>query len=87
MHRDLKLENILISKFNPIVVKIIDFGFSERINRAQLTNGQGTAGYIAPELFDLAPYTENCDIFSLGIIFYIILTGIFPFRSNNYEGN
>ncbi|CAD8164100.1 unnamed protein product [Paramecium pentaurelia] len=85
VHRDIKLDNILIYQFNPIQVKIIDFGFAEKINKNQLINKQGTPGYIAPELFDLAPYTENCEIFSLGILFYILLCGNFPFRSTNYE--
>ncbi|CAD8089548.1 unnamed protein product [Paramecium sonneborni] len=85
VHRDIKLDNILIAQFNPIQIKIIDFGFAEKINKNELINKQGTPGYIAPELFDLAPYTESCEIFSLGILFYILLCGNFPFRSTNYE--
>lgn len=87
VHRDIKLDNILIKSHAPLKIKIIDFGFAEKINRDKLVNGQGTAGYIAPELFDSSPYTENCEIFSLGILFFILLSGNSPFRSANYEGN
>lgn len=60
----------MISSLNPIEIKLIDFGFAEKINRNKLVNGSGTAGYIAPELFELSPYTENCDMFSLGVLLY-----------------
>lgn len=69
----------MISTLNPISIKLIDFGFAEKINRNKLVNGSGTAGYIAPELFQLAPYTENCDMFSLGILLYLSLSGNSPF--------
>ena len=39
VHRDLKLENVMISSFDPIQIKLIDFGFSEKINRTRLTSG------------------------------------------------
>jgi serine/threonine protein kinase len=56
-------------------VKIIDFGFAEVINREKLLSGQGTAGYIAPEIFRQAPFTEKSDVFSLGIIMYSLVSG------------
>ncbi|CAD8103379.1 unnamed protein product [Paramecium sonneborni] len=85
VHRDIKLENIMISCQNPIQIKLIDFGFAEKINRNKLVTGSGTAGYLAPELFQLAPYTENCDIFSLGVLFYMLLCGKSPFCVQNNE--
>ncbi|CAD8168144.1 unnamed protein product [Paramecium octaurelia] len=85
VHRDIKLENIMIQSLNPIEIKLIDFGFAEKINRNKLVNGSGTAGYIAPELFQLAPYTENCDMFSLGVLFYLLLCGNSPFGTQNKE--
>ncbi|CAD8194917.1 unnamed protein product [Paramecium pentaurelia] len=83
VHRDIKLENVLIDKDN---IKLIDFGFTEKIQRDRLQNGQGTAGYIAPEVFMRQPYQEVGDIFSLGVIFYSMLCGRAPFRSNTYDG-
>ncbi|CAD8081628.1 unnamed protein product [Paramecium primaurelia] len=85
VHRDIKLENIMISSLNPIEIKLIDFGFAEKINRNKLVNGSGTAGYIAPELFELSPYTENCDMFSLGVLLYQLLCGNSPFGTQNKE--
>ncbi|CAD8190145.1 unnamed protein product [Paramecium pentaurelia] len=83
VHRDIKLENVLIDKDN---LKLIDFGFTEKIQRDRLQNGQGTAGYIAPEVFMRQPYQEVGDVFSLGVIFYSMLCGRAPFRSNTYDG-
>ena len=68
------------------MVKLIDFGFSEVIDRSKLKSGQGTAGYIAPEVFKVHPYTEKADVFSLGVIFYSLVTGHCPFKAENYEG-
>ncbi|CAK92342.1 unnamed protein product (macronuclear) [Paramecium tetraurelia] len=82
VHRDIKLENVLIDKDQ---LKLIDFGFAEKICRDRLVNGQGTAGYIAPEVFMKQPYQEVGDIFSLGVIFYSMLSGKAPFRSNTYD--
>ncbi|CAD8209126.1 unnamed protein product [Paramecium octaurelia] len=82
VHRDIKLENVLIDKDQ---LKLIDFGFAEKICRDRLINGQGTAGYIAPEVFMKQPYQEVGDIFSLGVIFYSMLSGKAPFRSNTYD--
>jgi serine/threonine protein kinase len=43
----------MLSSKHPIHVKLIDFGFAEPINEKKLKSGQGTAGYIAPEIFQL----------------------------------
>ncbi|CAK67689.1 unnamed protein product (macronuclear) [Paramecium tetraurelia] len=82
VHRDIKLENILIDKDQ---IKIIDFGFAEQINREFLTSGQGTIGYMAPEIFTHTPYTEVGDVFSLGVVYYLLLTGKPPFKGLNQE--
>ncbi|KAM3143993.1 hypothetical protein pb186bvf_003757 [Paramecium bursaria] len=83
VHRDIKLENVLI---DGDIIKLIDFGFAEEINRNHLLSGQGTAGYIAPEVFMKQPYTETSDVFSLGVIMYSLLAGRAPFKSATYEG-
>lgn len=66
-------------------VKMIDFGFAEEICRDKLNSGQGTAGYIAPEIFNQQPYLETSDVFSLGIVFYALLSGRAPFKAPNYD--
>ena len=74
VHRDIKLENIMIQTINneKLIVKIVDFGFAEKINLESLVSRAGTPGYIAPEIFDSKPYSDKGDIFSLGIILYSV---------------
>ena len=86
VHRDLKPENLLYlhegsEENNPI--KIIDFGLSQSINLNQmLTSKVGTAYYVAPEIL-AGKYTEKCDIWSAGVILYILLSGEPPFNGPN----
>ena len=72
-HLDLKLQNIILDdKYNPI---ICDFGFCSKYSTDKKISC-GTPGYLAPEIFfRIANNGFKCDIFSLGIIFFIILTG------------
>jgi calcium-dependent protein kinase len=88
IHRDLKPENILVedSDKDYISLKIIDFGTSAMITpNEKLTKKTGTSFYIAPEVLQ-GKYDEKCDIWSCGIIMYILLCGGPPFNgSNNNE--
>eukprot|EP00359_Climacostomum_virens_P005883 CAMPEP_0204902644 /NCGR_PEP_ID=MMETSP1397-20131031/3790_1 /ASSEMBLY_ACC=CAM_ASM_000891 /TAXON_ID=49980 /ORGANISM="Climacostomum Climacostomum virens, Strain Stock W-24" /LENGTH=484 /DNA_ID=CAMNT_0052071179 /DNA_START=2503 /DNA_END=3957 /DNA_ORIENTATION=- len=87
VHRDLKLENILLDEksFNANL-KVIDFGLSTLISTNQrLTQCLGSAYYMAPEVFE-GDYDEKCDIWSCGVLMYIILSGKLPFKGlNTYE--
>ena len=78
-HRDLKPENILLDSKNNNAVKVIDFGtaqiFTPGVNMNQT---YGTAYYIAPEVIN-GNYNEKCDIWSIGVIMYILLSGKPPF--------
>ena len=88
IHRDLKPENILISKKNKNgfnIIKIIDFGtaiiFNKNINYKSLA---GSIYYFSPEVLSKnRNYSEKCDIWSCGIIMYILLTGLPPFNGNS----
>lgn len=83
VHRDLKPENIVFTNNNnEIYIKLIDFGISI-LHKAHETLSQelGTIYYIAPEVLK-GNYNEKADIWSAGIILYILLTGIPPFRGN-----
>ena len=90
IHRDLKPENILISKKNKNgfnLVKVIDFGtaiiFNKNKNDKSLT---GSVYYICPEVLSKnRNYTEKCDVWSCGIIMYILLTGLPPFNGDSDE--
>eukprot|EP00727_Mastigamoeba_balamuthi_P007442 m51a1_g3318 putative myosin light chain (308) ;mRNA; f:349478-350949 len=80
-HRDLKPENLLCtSQEEGFTVVISDFGFSKLFGRGELMKtGCGTLHYAAPEVFQGRAYTEACDMWAVGVITYVILTGCFPF--------
>ena len=79
-HRDLKLENfIFTNKSEDAEVKLIDFGYSQNyLSGAHMTQIVGTAYYIAPEVLE-GDYTKACDVWSMGVIFYMLLSGRCPF--------
>ena len=85
MHRDIKLENILLNEVGDI--KVGDFGVSKRFRKGELLKERcGTPVYIAPEMFMEIPYDgELSDIWSLGIVLYVMLYGDFPFQGDNIE--
>ena len=86
VHRDLKPENILLEdKGNDSIIKIIDWGCAKNFNKNEkLTNKDGTPYYIAPEVLE-GYYDEKCDIWSCGVILYIMLCGYPPFDGENEE--
>ena len=87
IHRDLKPENILIESSEEknkdfFHIKIIDFGTCEILKKSKLTEQIGTSFYIAPEVLKNG-YNEKCDLWSCGIILYILLCGSPPFYGKN----
>ena len=64
-------------------IKLTDFGFSLSTSNHQLVTALGTPGYTAPEIRRNQPYTSAVDIWSLGVITYILLCGYPPFPTNN----
>jgi serine/threonine protein kinase len=85
IHRDIKLDNILIDLTNTI--KICDFGVSRKIEKGNLIYERcGTPAYIAPEIYAKVGYEGcQCDIWSAGITLYYILSGTLPFRGSNIQ--
>ncbi|KAF1911761.1 serine/threonine protein kinase-like protein Kin1 [Ampelomyces quisqualis] len=79
VHRDLKIENILISKTGDI--KIIDFGLSNLFSpRSQLKTFCGSLYFAAPELLQAKQYTgPEVDVWSFGIVLYVLVCGKVPF--------
>jgi len=84
-HRDLKPENLLYTrKENCGVLKLTDFGFAkETLTRDTLQTPCYTPYYVAPEVLGPEKYDKSCDIWSLGVIMYILLCGFPPFYSNH----
>ena len=91
VHRDLKLENILISDIEYVEmtkeeyfdIKIIDFGNARIFDKTISTNSiVGSSYYIAPEVF-LKKYNKECDLWSAGVILYILVVGSPPFDGSS----
>ena len=80
-HRDLKPENLLLlSENDDSAVKIADFGFAKKVfEKNSLSTQCGTPGYVAPEILEGTPYDERADMWSVGVILYILLGGYPPF--------
>lgn len=70
----MKPENIIFkSKEDPYEVVLVDFGFATRVeDYKKLFTRCGTPGYVAPEVLNDFPYNTKADVFSAGIIFYIL---------------
>lgn len=83
-HRDLKLENILIE--SDLTLKIADFGYASFQKSDQLSSYRGTFTYMAPEIKEGKTYSgTNVDLFSAGVILFILIRGIFPFKEARKE--
>eukprot|EP01031_Cornospumella_fuschlensis_P035081 gene35081-42489_t len=85
VHRDLKPENILYqSPDDNAVLKIADFGLATLLRPNQLMNvACGTPGYVAPEILKGISYGKEVDMWSIGVILYILLCGFPPFYDDN----
>lgn len=84
IHRDLKPQNIMIKEDGTI--KITDFGIAMALNSTQLTQTNSVMGsvhYLPPEQASGKGSTIRSDIYSMGILFYEILTGSLPFKGEN----
>jgi serine/threonine protein kinase len=80
-HMDIKLENILISDEG--LLKLCDFGFSTKTT-SQISKILGTQSYMAPEIYNSRNTPCNAkmtDVFSLGVLFFILAFGAPPFHS------
>ena len=83
VHRDIKLENIFFVSEQKGTIKLIDFGLSRhhKKDEAPMTNIVGTDYYMAPEVIK-GKYDRSCDIWSIGIVTYILLSGYPPFNGD-----
>lgn len=87
VHRDLKLENIMMEDLSEDSdVKLLDFGLSRMLGPNQkCAEAYGTIGYVAPEILLQNDYDKTVDIWSLGVVSYILLSGIDPFHADTQD--
>ncbi|CAK0888515.1 unnamed protein product, partial [Prorocentrum cordatum] len=83
VHRDIKLQNLMYQRSDGNHVKFIDFGFSKLLDSSmRLKKAVGTLLYVAPEVLQ-KNYDSQCDMWSLGVIAFVLLAGYFPFSGEN----
>merc|ERR1739846_312412 len=84
VHRDLKPENLLYhSPEEESKIMISDFGLSKMEESGIMATACGTPGYVAPEVLAQKPYGKEVDVWSIGVISYILLCGYPPFYDEN----
>jgi calcium/calmodulin-dependent protein kinase I len=85
IHRDIKLENILMaSDCDDSVIKIADFGLSCFVTQTHDWKS-GSPGYVAPEILCDKKYNQKVDVFSTGVVIYALLSGSLPFTGRNAD--
>ncbi|KAG2467922.1 MAP kinase-activated protein kinase 2 [Polypterus senegalus] len=85
-HRDVKPENLLYTerRSSKPILKLTDFGFAkETTSHNSLATPCYTPYYVAPEVLGPEKYDKSCDMWSIGVIMYILLCGYPPFYSNH----
>ena len=83
VHRDLKADNFLYETSDSSVIKICDFGMSIQTDSlSKLKSLAGTPYYLAPEVLK-GNYTKACDVWSLGVFLFFLLTGQHPFKGDS----
>jgi len=83
-HRDLKPENLLsIGQGENEIIKVADFGLSKNFGDEKMMTSCGSPGYVAPEVLECESYDKAVDMWSIGVIIYILLVGYPPFYADN----
>lgn len=85
IHRDIKPGNILLQRGGGTDIKIGDFGASVRKSSSQLAHGVGSPRYMAPELLAGGKASMQSDIYALGVVMYMLLTGHSPYEAGSRE--
>lgn len=88
MHRDLKLQNILLTERSEnATLKLADFGLAKRYDNKEdlFATTCGTPIYMAPELHRHEQYTDKADLWSVGVIIFEMIVGYAPFSAQNTE--
>ena len=84
IHRDLKPENLLLTASGKDAqVKLIDFGLAKVMQEDTARSFLGTKGYLAPEMLQRSNYDKSVDMWSLGVIAFVLLCGCLPFDDDS----
>jgi len=79
VHRDLKLENLLLTKKDALEIKLADFGLSKVYTGEAMQTACGTPYYVAPEILIGDGYNKKIDTWAAGVLLYVLLSGRLPF--------
>jgi len=82
VHRDLKLENLLITKPGSLNIKLADFGLSKVYSGEAMQSACGTPYYVAPEILEGEGYGPLIDTWAAGVLLYVLLSGRLPFSGD-----
>ncbi|XP_070784388.1 serine/threonine-protein kinase 17A [Enoplosus armatus] len=87
VHLDLKPQNILLTSSSPLGdIKVVDFGLSRMVcSHRELREIMGTPEYVAPEILNYEPISTATDMWSIGVLAYVMLTGISPFLGEDKQ--
>ena len=87
IHRDLKPENILMTDTSDTAkIKLLDFGLGKMVGPNELCEEFfGTLSYVSPEVLQSKPYNKSVDLWSIGVIAYLLVSGFLPFDDENSE--
>jgi serine/threonine protein kinase len=87
VHRDIKPENLIFDRVGDMAqLKLTDFGFATMYDRTNpLTATCGTPEYVAPEVLEGKSYNSQVDVWSCGVVIYILLCGFPPFYGDTEE--
>lgn len=84
VHLDLKPENIVCHSKDGFHIKIVDFGLCKQLNNSKdVCIMQGTPDFVSPEVINYEPISLGSDMWSVGVITYVLLSGLSPFLGNS----
>lgn len=85
MHRDIKPENILLVRQDSVQIKLVDFNVSRIYDQNQHTMRTltGTPQFRAPEMINMQPYGHKVDVWSCGLILYLLIFKQMPFETDD----